>query len=126
MGIKRSSGQSKIKISWAQYDKDVHQLADNIKKAGLGLSCVCPIPRGGCPIGVHLSHLLEIPMRSIPRGRTLIVDDVSDSGKTLSKWQGKKGIYTATLYIKSSARVKPDFTVRCYKTDQWIVYPWEV
>ena len=115
-----------VNIDWRQYDKDVRDLADKIHKADLGLSCICPIPRGGCPIGVHLSHLLKIPMESSPHGKTLIVDDVSDTGKTLLEWHGKSGIYTATLYWKEGALVMPNFTVRGYEKSQWIVYPWEV
>jgi hypoxanthine phosphoribosyltransferase len=65
------------------------------------------------------------------RGKNiLIVDDVSDSGRTLQvaidvvKLHGAKHIKTATLYIKPWSITMPDYYVD--ETKSWIVFPWEV
>lgn len=58
--------------------------------------------------------------------KVLIVDDVSDTGKTLeyviSKAR-KKEVRTATLFYKPKSGVKPDYYVE--KTEEWINFPWE-
>ncbi len=59
----------------------------------------------------------------------LIVDDVADSGKSLTaavehiKEMGAKEIRTATLYYKKQSIVKPEYYIK--ETKAWIVYPWE-
>ncbi|BDZ65859.1 phosphoribosyltransferase [Agromyces mangrovi Wang et al. 2018] len=59
--------------------------------------------------------------------RVLLVDDVSDSGRTLKKVVGMitdagADVRTATLYVKSQTVLVPDYTYRA--TDDWIVFPW--
>ncbi len=61
--------------------------------------------------------------------KVLLIDDVSDSGKTLQlarkhlEEQGAKEIKIATIYRKPGTRTKPDFWEK--ETDRWIVFPWE-
>lgn len=62
--------------------------------------------------------------------RVLIVDDVSDTGRSLivarehvlSK--GAKEVKIATLHYKPHSKLKPDYFVET--TSEWIVYPWEI
>lgn len=62
--------------------------------------------------------------------RVLLVDDVSDSGKSLAaakkylKDLGAEEIKIATLHYKPKSLIKPDWFVK--ETDSWIVYPWEI
>ncbi len=59
----------------------------------------------------------------------LIVDDISDSGKSLTiaiehlRNKGASQIFTATLHCKRDSLVIPDYFVR--ETEAWMVYPWE-
>ena len=58
----------------------------------------------------------------------LIVDDVSDTGKTLEliyKEFSKqaKEVKTITIYCKPWTCFKPDFHAK--STDRWIIFPWE-
>jgi hypoxanthine phosphoribosyltransferase len=61
--------------------------------------------------------------------KVLVVDDVADTGKSLSlvKQQLEKGgassIKIATLYKKPWSMIVPDYYVK--ETDAWIAYPWE-
>lgn len=61
--------------------------------------------------------------------RVLLVDDVSDSGRTLqvaidlARLYGAREVRTATLYIKKRTMLIPDYYVE--ETDRWIVFPWE-
>ncbi len=61
--------------------------------------------------------------------RILLVDDVSDSGRTLqvaidlARLYGAREVRTATLYIKKKTMLVPDYFVE--EVDRWIVFPWE-
>ncbi|MCI4436611.1 MAG: phosphoribosyltransferase [Ignisphaera sp.] len=62
--------------------------------------------------------------------KVLIVDDVSDSGRTLqvvidlARLHGAKEVRSATLYLKPWSITIPDYYVR--ETKSWIVFPWEI
>ena len=68
------------------------------------------------------------------RERVLIVDDLVDTGLTLKKVHGNLVLYndqyninwiTSTLYYKPKTAYMPDYTVREFDNDDWIVFPWE-
>lgn len=60
----------------------------------------------------------------------LLVDDVSDTGSSLQlarnhlKQNGAKEIKIATLYVKPTSIMKPDYCEK--QTSNWIVFPWDV
>jgi len=60
----------------------------------------------------------------------LLVDDVSDSGRSLTVAKdyierlGAKEVKIATLHFKPKSSFRPDYFVD--QTDAWIIYPWEV
>jgi hypothetical protein len=62
--------------------------------------------------------------------RVLLVDDISDTGATLSaaydylKEQGALDIRTATLMIKPWTRFKPNYYAG--ETTAWVIFPWEL
>ncbi len=62
--------------------------------------------------------------------RVLIVDDVSDTGKSLIAAREHvlskkpKEVKIATLHYKPYSKLKPDYFVET--TSKWIVYPWEI
>lgn len=123
--------QLKVDINWSLYDSDVRVLADQIRRwpGFLELEHVLGIPRGGMVLAVHLSHLLDLRYEHSKIGldpkKTLLVDDVSDSGKTL--WHYKQfGFVVVTLYMKPGTRLVPKFYVREYSRETWLNFPWEV
>jgi hypoxanthine phosphoribosyltransferase len=68
------------------------------------------------------------------RERVLIVDDLVDTGLTLKKVYGNFVKFNdqynitwdfATLYYKSKTTFMPDYTVREFDNNDWIVFPWE-
>ncbi len=69
------------------------------------------------------------PTLSPREKRVLIVDDVSDTGRTLQtaieliKLYGAKEVRTATLYVKPKTILYPDYYYG--ETSEWIVFPWE-
>lgn len=74
----------------------------------------------------EITHPLTIDVKG---KSVLIVDDVSDSGKSLIVAKGyleKLGAgetRIATLHLKPGSGFRPDYFVG--ETDAWIVYPWE-
>jgi len=77
----------------------------------------------------HFDRLLD---HITPQSRVLVVDDIFDSGCTMSKvvqeLKPRVGqLRIATLYYKEGANVtdiEPDYYLR--KTDRWIVFPHEL
>ena len=72
--------------------------------------------------------------------KILIVDDLVDTGLTLKAIkqynniinyerfpykQPEKNWVFATLYNKPKSKFKPDYTIRQFDNDAWIVFPWE-
>lgn len=122
-------------MSWEMFDDAVYQIADNYPQepdSQYNFDFIFAIPRGGLVMGVKLSYLLEIPIYSntyeMPKeiSRILLVDDVSDTGKTLQKMVNvfkQDDVTVATLYKKPWTIFNPDFHV--HETDKWIVYPWD-
>lgn len=130
-------------------------LADKIRRSSFKPDVIVGISRGGWIPARILSDLLEnqnlanirvefyrdvakagrkpVLTQSVSADvngkRCLIIDDISDSGKTLALVkaellkQGAKETKIATLYWKPWSQVKPD----CYEkqTERWVVFPWE-
>ena len=73
------------------------------------------------------------PLNSYPinNKRVLIVDDVSDSGSTITeavkitKKLKPAKIVTATLFYKPRTKFIPDYYTKKFADDIWIVHPWE-
>lgn len=80
--------------------------------------------------GIDKRNPKPIITQDIPKmenKRILVVDDVSDSGKSLlmAKEHLKGNIVkTATLHYKPKSSYKPDYFVET--SSKWIVYPWEI
>ena len=132
-----STDKKKIILTW----KDVEDLVNNlciqiIDKYDGKIKYVGGIDRGGLIPAVMISHALDIeyiPNQIWPRHplRTLIVDDICDSGETLKRvnhlFKKHYGQWwpTAVLYNKPGAVAQPDMYAKIHRTDEWIVFPWE-
>ncbi|WP_456367508.1 phosphoribosyltransferase [Thermococcus sp.] len=144
----------KVYLTWWQVDRAVFALANELKKRFMP-DVIVGIARGGLIPAVMLSHILgdveikvidikfyksveermEKPVVAIPLHGSLegkkvvIVDDVSDTGKTLEvvidevKKAGASEVKVACLSMKPWTKVVPDFYV--FRTDKWVVFPWE-
>ncbi|MFQ1020862.1 phosphoribosyltransferase [Tardisphaera saccharovorans] len=85
--------------------------------------------------GVGRESAKELRMSQLPaddvRGKSvLVVDDVADTGTTLSRAvsacykAGALKVMSAVIHLKPWSSYKPDFYAQ--KTDAWIIYPWNV
>ncbi len=142
-------------ISWREVEEGCAYIAENILRDRVKIDAIIGVLRGGwIParllsdyLGVHEMGALEIkfykgvgetaekPVVTQPliidvRDKNiLIVDDVSDTGKTLNvavnflSLYGPRKILTATLYFKPWSMYRPDYYA--YETDAWIIFPWD-
>ena len=108
-------------FTWDEFDRSVEHIANKCKY--LDLTGIYGIPRGGLCLAVALSHKLKINLISEPIKNSLIVDDVYETGITLSKFKDIEGAMFFVLFSK----IKPTWwnTVHISKKKEWIVFPWE-
>lgn len=131
-------------ISWKGYDLMIHRLVEQIQQSKHNIECILALGRGGFVPGTQLSHELGIPLEPLmwqtrdgkarhpftPTTRTLIVDDINDSGQTLngvtSAFQFPHGYLTAVLINKTSSSFKEvDFYAEVGDDNVWYAFPWE-
>ena len=142
-------------LTWEGVGEAADDLALQVHESGFRPSVIIAIARGGMipagaltyRLGVKLADAINVefytdveqtlpdpvllaPMldtESITDRQLLVVDDVADSGRTLSlvvKLLRGFGadVRSAVLYAKPTTIVNPDF---CWKrSDRWIVFPW--
>ncbi|MFN4133944.1 MAG: phosphoribosyltransferase [Candidatus Hadarchaeales archaeon] len=141
----------KLFLNWEEVKKMVVSLAKKIKN-DFDPDVIVGVVRGGLIPGVWISHLLgDKQFRTIHvkyylgskraekpvliedigkiEGKVLVIDDVVDTGSSLSfvvsrlKKKGAKEVRTAALAYKPHSFTKPDYFI--FETDRWIVFPWE-
>ena len=125
------------------------QIAQSIKNQGRTFSLIVGVERGGLIPAVHLSHLLDTPMDTLlwqtrdgafkekdktsmsavigAGGDILVIDDINDSGTTLSEIDQCYGrITTAALTERASSKHKCNYVgMPIYQDIDWVIFPWE-
>ena len=142
-----------LPISWKIYHTTAQKLAATILDNNESCDEIVAISRGGLTLGHLLSDLLRIPIstitiqsytaiqtagvvtltaklqNSIKKKRILLVDDVSDSGKTLKravtylKHAGAAHVTTVTMFYKPHSILRPDYFAK--QSTRWILFPYE-
>jgi hypoxanthine phosphoribosyltransferase len=118
-----------IFIGWSKYLEDLERLVLVIKNSKKKFDFVSGIPRGGLIPAVFISHQLDLEYKDFnflersKANRTLIVDDLVDTGKTL-KTLFDLGYTIAVLYKKPKRCFEPHFWIEGLP-DEWIVFPYE-
>ena len=123
--------------NWLVYEQDdfyedvgilVEKLIEYEKQKQLSLFSfgrfdgVYGIPAGGLVLAVYLHYRLKLPLLLAPTENTLVVDDIVDTGFTMSHYISK-GNFTVALFSKEGGRWKPNIWLR-EKSDKWICFPW--
>ena len=108
-------------FSWEEFDKSVEHIAN--KCEFLEFSGIYGVPRGGLCLAVALSHKLNINLISEPKKKSLIVDDVYETGQTLETFKNVEGARFFVIFSKQ----KPIWwnSVHISEKSEWIVFPWE-
>jgi uncharacterized protein len=141
--------------TWNQIYEMLLAQAQKIQSRKFKPDIIVGVARGGLVPARILSDLLETPdlaiiqteyycginqtnkepilklclTRQLTQKKALLVDDVSDCGKSLQlaknhlQQQGAKEIKIATLYMKPATITPADFFEK--QTSGWIVFPWD-
>ncbi len=139
--VERTQSTMKTYLSHDECYNLAVQLSEQIKASPKGphYERIATVPRGGLVLAGWLSYLLDIKDIIIQStlehelnelqldnyehcSKTLIVDDLVDTGDTLQGYQDL-GFTIATLCKKPWSKVEPDLCVK--ETEDWIVFPWE-
>lgn len=125
-----------------------------LKNLNHNFDYIVGLSRGGLIPGVILSHVLETKFLSIdysstsgkgdnrnnhlnllpnfdPTIKVLIVDDIIDSGRTMSEIHSHYSDVLETspvvygIYLRYTSIFLPDFSNYYINNDQWITFPWE-
>lgn len=140
-----------LTVSWQTYHKLIYQLSEKIAKKKDRFDLIVAIARGGLTVAHILSDFNRLPITSftissysdlkqstnpkitlhlgnkLHNKKILLVDDVSDTGKTFIrglkylKTLGGNYIKTASIFVKPKTKFIPDYFVK--KTDKWIIFP---
>jgi uncharacterized protein len=161
--LKPMSGvMTDLRISRDEYDRLVERLAVQVWESGWSFDAIVCLARGGLRIGDVFSRLFDKPLGvlftssyrqsagtvqgdliigdqmgsvvPLPGSRWLLVDDLVDSGVTLSRvpdvLRGRhpqlEEIRTAVLWSKRSSVIRPDYVAQALDSDPWIRQPFEV
>jgi hypothetical protein len=142
-------------LGWLEFGEAARHLAGEVVESGFEPDLVVAIARGGLLLAGAISYALGIkacgalnvefytgvdtrlpepvvlpPLldsAALDTKRVLLVDDVSDSGRTLALVvdlvaASGADVRTVCLYSKPRTVLEPDFVWR--RTDRWITFPW--
>ena len=106
-------------ISWEEFDIALNQMPKPI------CDSFYPIPRGGLVLAVALSHKWGKPIVSRPTKLSIIVDDIADSGKTLTQVRLRYPYPAYVLVKRDTCNLGAITSAITMKDEDWIVFPWE-
>lgn len=144
-----------LSFTWDEVEDYASELAEQIRKVYQPHTILAVI-RGGAVVGVLLADRLGVgkiytvnlrsydkpeargavkiyqkpPVECISDRKVLIVDDIVDSGQSLStviqliEQNRPEEVRSAALLVKEHSTYTPDFYVK--KVKGWVFYPWEV
>ena len=139
---------NKIPVTWEELHQDVQTLCSKIKAQGK-FNKIIAISRGGLVPACIASYILDIRNIDVVNilsydddqkrtdskielatkieadSKTLIIDDVSDSGRTfhILKKQYPSAVFAA-VYAKEKGKDACDIFARQIP-DDWVVFPWD-
>ena len=108
-------------LGWEDFNFCIKSITSTCKDKHF--SGVYGFPRGGLCLAVAMSHSLNIPYLEELRPSCLVVDDIYETGKTLTKVLNTPD--TTTFVWHSKVIPKWWNAVEISNPDEWIVFPWE-
>lgn len=119
-------------LTWRQFDTAVDRMAKYLETLNPFVKNIYGVPRGGLMLAIALSHRLDKPLiydRKKITDKTVIVDDIIDSGQTFlrlikgNKYKGYLRLVTWVATEKNDHHVS--FHVIVAKQGEWYQFPWE-
>jgi hypoxanthine phosphoribosyltransferase len=120
--------KSKIYLTWGDIEHLVDVLANEITTKQPQIDSIMGLPRGGLIPAVMLSHRLKLPLVFEPTVKTLIVDDICDSGETFMDMLEKHpfNAFASLHYKPHTSKIIPTCYGNEFFSNAWLVYPWEI
>lgn len=144
-----------LNVTWDEFRSLIFTLSQKIQASSFKPNLIVTIARGGLCSARMLSDLLTLPIAaftiqsytdlqqsgiphitygldaSLHDKKILLVDDVSDTGKTFIRGlayleelgAAQQNVRTVATHYKPHASYKPDFYAA--ETSDWIIYPYE-
>lgn len=122
----------KVFFDWEWISTQIESIGEQLQAVN-NVEFIAGIPRGGLIPAVLLSHKYGIPYiglesaKKLPsdvKKKVIVVDDIADTGNTLTQIQ-QHGFLTATLVRRYSSTFIPDIVGDVICNDDWLVFPWE-
>jgi uncharacterized protein len=119
---------NKIYLTWDDINHLVDILATEINSYPTQPIYVTGLARGGLIPAVMLSHKTDLKyissedLSTVSHIDVLIVDDIADSGETLSQYTAWN---TAVLHYKLQSEHIPTYYAEIVPDNIWVSYPWE-
>jgi len=149
-------------VDWEEYHRLIERLGLAIYESGWHFDSLLCLARGGLRVGDIMSRVYDMPLAILAassyreaagrsqgdldigeyitmtqgalRGSLLLVDDLVDSGITLSRvvehlkqrYPAITEVRTAVIWYKACSSFKPDYYVEYLPTNPWIHQPFEV
>lgn len=151
-----------VRVDWATYYQLVERLIVLVHQSGLKFDQILCLARGGLRVGDVFSRVFDLPLAILAtssyrenaghtqgeleiasfitmaqgslKGRVLLLDDLVDSGETLSRVCGHlmrtypslESVKTGVLWYKTCSKIEPDFFVEKLDSNSWVHQPFEV
>lgn len=149
-------------VDWATYHQLIERLIVIVDQSGLKFDQILCLARGGLRLGDVFSRVFDRPLAILAtssyrenaghtqgdleiasfvtmtqgtlKGHVLLLDDLVDSGETLSgvsqhlmrTYPSLESIKTGVLWYKACSSVEPDFFVEKLSSNTWVHQPFEV
>jgi hypoxanthine phosphoribosyltransferase len=153
---------SDLYVDWDEYHRSIERLCLLIHESNWRFDSLLCLARGGLRVGDVISRVYDVPLAILAassyraaagtrqgqldigeyitmtsdalRGNLLLVDDLVDSGVTLSRvvehlklrYAGLEELRTAVIWYKACSIFRPDYFVKHLPTNPWIHQPFEV
>ena len=151
-----------LHVGWDDYHRMIEQLTLQVYESGYKFDSLVCLARGGLRVGDVISRIYDVPLAILATssyreaagmqqgkldiseyitktagselgGKVLLVDDLVDSGVTLTRvvdhlkqrYVGIAEVRTAVLWYKGVSQFKPDYFVQYLADSPWIHQPFE-
>jgi len=105
--------------TWEEFDDAVRRTPKPIADA------LCPIPRGGLAYALALSHKFGLPIVERPTNKSVLVDDIADTGRTHLQYKIKWRSVPVHVLLRRETLSPIGINAVDTFTEDWIVFPWE-
>ena len=157
----QSGPAPELRVDWEEYYRLVEVLALKIHQSGYEFDSLLCLARGGLRVGDVISRIFERPLAVLTvssyreqggtrrgalqiaagisaiepelRGRVLLVDDLADSGVTLTqvvqyltvRFPNVSEVRTAVIWLKGCSQFRPEYFASHLPESPWIHQPFE-